>query len=174
MKRKITIILLTLLIVTSQISSVFALSIQYTALYVGSNKAFVNDVEMKIDPDNEDVTVFVEDDRSYVPVRFISENYNGVVSWDNDTQTVTVVMGEKTIKLTIGVAEIIINGEKKALDTAPIIRNERTFLPLRACVEAVGKEVFYDRGLILISDVTDILDKNFDADIVDLLISYFD
>ena len=173
MKRKITIILLTLLIVASQLSSVFALTIPYTALYVGSNKAFVNDIEMEIDPDNEDVAVFVEYDRSYVPVRFISENYNGIVSWDNDTQTVTVVMGEKTIKLTIGVAEIIIDGEKKVIDTAPIIKNERTFLPLRACVEAIGKEVFYDRGLILISDVKDILDKDFDADIVDLLISYF-
>lgn len=74
----------------------------------------------------------------------------------------------------VGVLEIIINGETKQLDVAPIIRNERTFLPLRVCTEAMGKEVFYSKGLILISDVPDILDEKWDTDIVDMLIeNYF-
>ena len=77
------------------------------------------------------------------------------------------------ISLTIGVPEIIINGEKKALDVAPIIREGRTFLPLRACTEAIGKEVFYSKGLILISDIPDILHETWDADIVDMLIEYY-
>ena len=47
----------------------FAAELEYTALYVGSNKAYVNDVEKQIDEDNPAVEVFVENDRSYVPVR---------------------------------------------------------------------------------------------------------
>lgn len=151
----------------------FAAELQYTALYVGSNKAFVNDVEKQIDEQNGDVTVFVENDRSYVPVRFISENYGGSVEWIPETQTINITFSDRVISLTIGNAEIIINGETKELDVAPIIRNERTFLPLRACTEAIGKEVFYSDGLILISDVKDILDPNWDKDIVDLLIEHF-
>ena len=151
----------------------FAAELQYTALYVGSNKAFVNDVEKQIDKQNNDVAVFVENDRSYVPVRFISENYGGDVEWIPETQTVNITFEDRTISLTIGKPEIMINGEVTKLDVAPIVRNDRTFLPLRACTEAIGKEVFYSDGLILISDVKDILDPNWDKDIVDLLIEHF-
>lgn len=151
----------------------FAAELQYTALYVGSSKAFVNDVEKQIDTENANVKVFVENDRSYVPLRFISENYGGDVEWIPETQTVNITFEDRTISLTIGKPEIMINGEVTKLDVAPIVRNDRTFLPLRACTEAIGKEVFYSDGLILISDVKDILDPNWDKDIVDLLIEHF-
>ena len=170
MKKTISIILIVLLLTNL---GVLASDIEYTALYVGSNKAFVNDVEQQIDTENPDVRVFVENDRSYVPVRFISENYDGQVEWVQETQTVNISFADRKISLTIGVPEIIINGEKKALDVAPIIREGRTFLPLRACTEAIGKEVFYSKGLILISDIPDILHETWDADIVDMLIDYY-
>lgn len=152
----------------------FAAEMQYTALYVGSNKAFVNDIQKQIDVDNTDVAVFVENDRSYVPVRFISESYDGQVEWTEKTQTVNIKFADRAISLTIGKPEIIINGETQKLDVAPIVRNDRTFLPLRACTEAIGKEVFYSKGLILISDIPNILDEKWDDDIVDMLIeNYF-
>ena len=151
----------------------FAAELQYTALYVGSNKAFVNDIQKQIDADNPDVAVFVENDRSYVPVRFISESYNGTVDWKEESQTVNIKFTDRTISLTIGNPEITINGETTKLDVAPLIRNNRTFLPLRACAEAIGKEVFYSDGLILISDIKDILDPNWDKDIIDLLVEHF-
>lgn len=152
----------------------FAAEMQYTALYVGSNKAFVNDIQKQIDADNPDVAVFVENDRSYVPVRFISESYDGQVEWTEKTQTVNIKFADRAISLTIGKPEIIINGETQKIDVAPIVRNDRTFLPLRACTEAIGKEVFYSKGLILISDIPNILDEKWDDDIVDMLIeNYF-
>lgn len=151
----------------------FASELQYTALYVGSSKAFVNDVEKQIDTGNANVKVFVENDRSYVPVRFISENYGGGVEWIPETQTVNITFEDRTISLAIGKPEIMINGEVTKLDVAPIVRNDRTFLPLRACTEAIGKEVFYSDGLILISDVKDILDPIWDKDIVNVLIDHF-
>jgi len=153
--------------------TVSAAELEYTALYVGSNKAYVNDVEKQIDEDNPAVEIFVENDRSYVPVRFISESYQGTVEWVQETQTVNITFADRTISLTIGEPEIIINGETKVIDVAPIIRNERTFLPLRACTEAIGKEVFYSKGLILISDIPDILHETWDEDVVDLLLGKF-
>ncbi len=171
MKFKYCIIVAIVLLLTSV--SAFASEIEYTALYVGSNVAYVNDVKKQIDEDNPEVAVFVENDRSFVPVRFISENYNGQVSWVQETQMVNIVFADRTISLTIGKDEIIIDGKAQKLDVAPIIRNERTFLPLRACTEAIGKEVFYSNGLILISDIPNILDETWNADIVDLLIERF-
>lgn len=156
------------------VGNVCADELEYTAMYVGSGKAYVNDVEMRIDPENEEVKVFVENNRSYLPIRFIGENYKGDVEWDEDTRTVNIAFEEREISLTIGIPEIRINGEVKALDVAPIIRNGRTFLPVRACVEAIGKEVFYSNGLIIISDIPDILHEIWDADIVDEFIeTYF-
>ena len=78
-----------------------AAKLLYTALYVGSNKAFVNDVEKQIDEQNNDVAVFVENDRSYVPVRFISESYDGQVEWTEETQAVNIKFADRTISLTI-------------------------------------------------------------------------
>lgn len=170
--KKYCILTAVILLLTS--ISAFASEIEYTALYVGSSKAFVNDIQKQIDADNPDVAVFVENDRSYVPVRFISESYDGQVEWTEKTQTVNIKFADRAISLTIGKPEIIINGETQKLDVAPIVRNDRTFLPLRACTEPIGKEVFYSKGLILISDIPNILDEKWDDDIVDMLIeNYF-
>lgn len=79
--------------------NVYADNLEYTALYVGSNKAYVNDMEQQIDTENANVKVFVENDRSYVPVRFISESYDGQVEWFQETQTVNITFSERTISL---------------------------------------------------------------------------
>lgn len=87
MKKLITVLVM---IFTVLCVDVVAAELEYTALYVSSNKAFVNDVEQQIDTENANVKVFVENDRSYVPVRFISENYDGQVEWVQETQTVNI------------------------------------------------------------------------------------
>lgn len=92
MKKTISIILLILMFANL---SVLAAGLEYTALYVGSNRAFVNDVEQQIDTENPNVKVFVENDRSYVPVRFISENYDGQVEWVQETQTVNISFADR-------------------------------------------------------------------------------
>jgi len=154
-------------------TSVLANALQYTALLVGSNTAFVNDVQLQLDPQNPDVIAFVEDNRTFVPVRFITESYGGTAEWFQETQIVELNVNGINILLTIGEAQIIVNGTAQPLDVAPIVRNDRTFLPLRAIVEAMGKQVFYDRGLILISDIENILHPVWDADVVDWIISRF-
>lgn len=55
---------------------------------------------------------------------------------------------EKTIVLKIGSSEMTVNGEKKPIDaegTEPVIVNGRTLLPVRAVVEEIGGDVFWDR-----------------------------
>ena len=41
----------------------------------------------------------------------------------------------------------------KMMDTAPVIKNDRTMVPLWAIGEALGKNVYYEDGYILISDL---------------------
>lgn len=57
MRKTISILLLVLMVANL---NVYAADLEYTALYVGSNKAFVNDVEEQIDTENTNVKVFLK------------------------------------------------------------------------------------------------------------------
>ena len=139
-------------------------------LFLGSPKAYVMSKEAKIDKDNETVVPFTENDRTLVPVRFISESFGAKVGWDDATQTVTVNANGKEIKMVLGKAEMTVDGKAVALDTPANTYQDRTFIPLRAMAEAINKKVFWDdRGLILISDLT--FDPTSDKDLIDKAIS---
>ncbi|MCX6083567.1 MAG: stalk domain-containing protein, partial [Caldiserica bacterium] len=50
----------------------------------------------------------------------------------------------KTVTLTIGKAEMDVNGMPVAMDAAPVIKNGRTLLPIRALIETLGGKVMWD------------------------------
>jgi len=127
-------------------------------LYVGSSQAMVNNKETQVDPSNSKVKPFIKDSRTLVPVRFVTEALGAEVGWDASTSTVTVTLGSKELKLVIGNKTMQVGKEEIPLDVAPEISEGRTFLPLRSVAEALGKKVFYDRGLIVISDNETIFD----------------
>ena len=52
---------------------------------IGSDYAKVNDEDVKLDS-----PAFVENDRTYTPIRFISENLGATVEWNETEQTVTI------------------------------------------------------------------------------------
>ncbi len=117
-------------------------------LLVGSKKALVNGEKKELD-----VPAFTENDRTLVPVRFISESFGAQVGWEESTQTATVSIDGIEIRVVIGENQITVNGQQKDMDTAAVTRNDRTMLPLRVICESIGKKVFWDdRGLIVVGD----------------------
>ena len=54
-------------------------------LFVNSDKAVVNDVQSVLTN-----PVFIENDRTFVPVRFITENLGAVVEWKQETKSVKI------------------------------------------------------------------------------------
>ena len=57
------------------------------------------------------------------------------------------VKGNKTsIVLVIGNNDVVVNGETKTNDVAPVIVNDRTMLPIRFIAEALGAEVEWDEA----------------------------
>lgn len=83
-------------------------------------------------------------DRTLVPMRKIFEALGATVSWDEATQTVTAVRGDRTIKLSIGSSVMDLNGETILLDTPSILLNDRTLVPVRAIAEGLGCTVSWD------------------------------
>ena len=76
------------------------------------------------------------------------EQANGVVKYYSGVETITVgnTGFEDIVVMSIGSNEIVVNAETKAIDAAPIIENNRTFVPFRALAEAFGSEVAYDEA----------------------------
>ncbi|OEF98833.1 hypothetical protein BHF71_10770 [Vulcanibacillus modesticaldus] len=130
-------------------------------LLVGSNQSIVNGEKLAIDSKDPTVKPIVKNSRTLVPIRFISEKFNAKVDWDKTLKTVSIIQGNNKLELVIDVLEIKKNGVTTELDVAPMIINGRTFLPLRAIVDAMGKELYYDSGLIIISDIVVSYDKSY-------------
>lgn len=90
-----------------------------------------------------DVAPYIKNSRTYVPIRFIAEELGFDVKWDAKTKKVTMTDGESTVELTIGSKTMLVNGKKVKLDAPAEIKDQRTFVPLRAIAEAFGKKVEY-------------------------------
>ena len=104
-----------------------------------------------------DAQPFVDENyRTLVPIRFIAETMKMQVWWDEDTQTVTMYgyngVGEysdespnlnSTIILKIGENKATVDGEEYTFDTRAILKDERTFVPLRFVAETMGAAVDY-------------------------------
>jgi hypothetical protein len=63
-------------------------------LWIDNPIAEVNGEKIAIDPNNSNVKPIIINSRTYVPIRFVSENLGCNVSWDNTTRKVTIIYSE--------------------------------------------------------------------------------
>ncbi|MDU5570374.1 MAG: copper amine oxidase N-terminal domain-containing protein [Peptoniphilus harei] len=112
--------------------------------------AVENTKDIKIEIDGKsivsDVAPFIDNNRTLVPIRVISENLGYSVNWDNQARKVTVKNNDKSIELVIGKKYVKVNGTKSSIDVAPMIKNERTFVPLRFISESFDNDVSWDNN----------------------------
>ena len=95
--------------------------------------------------DGQGTVPVIRNDRTLLPVRAVFEAMGGTVGWDNDTRIVTLNLDGKTLYLQIGTAKAIDgNLAQYPLDTAPVIINNRTMLPIRFIVEFFDGTVEWD------------------------------
>jgi hypothetical protein len=82
--------------------------------------------------------------RTLVPLRVTMETYGCEVFWDNENKSAIVYRDGGTVVCPIGKNSILVNGETVAIDTAAVIVDNRTYLPIRCVLEAVGAAVDWD------------------------------
>lgn len=73
-----------------------------------------------------------------LPLRAVSEAFGATVGWDDPSNTVTIMMGQRIVSMTIGSKTMYINGTPVQMNTAPEITNDRTFVPVRDLANALG------------------------------------
>lgn len=82
--------------------------------------------------------------RTLVPLRGVMEAFGATVSWNDETRTANVVKNGTTVQAPIGQAYVLVNGASVTNDTTAVIKDERTYLPIRAVLEAFGAGVSWD------------------------------
>lgn len=92
-----------------------------------------------------DVYPYIKNNRTYVPIRFIAEELGYDVKWDGASKKVTMTNGNTKVELTIGSKKMKVNGKTLALDAPAEIKDDRTFVPLRAIAESFGEKVDYSK-----------------------------
>lgn len=113
-------------------------------LWIDKAKALINDKEVYIDPNNTKIAPFVvPPGRTVVPIRFISESFGADVTWESDTKTIRIYLESKNIRITLQVGNKIarVNDKIITLDAPPLIKEGRTFVPLRFISESFGAKV---------------------------------
>ncbi len=102
-----------------------------------------------------DAMPFIDNDRFYVPVRFLS-NSLGIkdqnIFWHSETGKVSIKFQEIKADLQVGSRVIIKNGISENIDVAPLIKHPgRVFIPVRFIAEAFGYQVkwYKDKYVIL-------------------------
>lgn len=127
-----------------------------TAASFLSSSAFAQeqapDFSVNVQIDNElvnfpDAKPFIDQNqRTQVPIRFVSEKLGYHVDWVDQGESVKVVLKsqDKEIVLQTGDNKAIVNGQTVTLDTQAALYQDRTYVPVHFVAEALGNKVQWD------------------------------
>lgn len=108
-------------------------------LQINSPVVSVNGIDL-----NTDQPPVIVNGRTLVPVRVTVEAMGGTAEWDAETKTAVLTREDTEVQLTVNSTSALLNGETQSLDTAPVIINGRTMLPLRFIAESFGFDTEWD------------------------------
>lgn len=108
----------------------------------GEDQAMVNGQTMTLP-----LAPYMVEDRTLIPLRFVSEALGYEVRWDGEARKVTILDQEETfVEMTIGVISATVRGTEVEMHVAPEIHpgTDRTVVPLRFVSETLGYHVHWD------------------------------
>ena len=115
---------------------------------------FINDYVMQksvngvVSQVRMDIAPFIYQSRTMLPIRFVAESLGFMVSWDAKTKTVYLSDKENIIQIPVETNNIIVNGNTFVSDVKPMIKNNRTMLPVANVARALGlvdgKDILWD------------------------------
>lgn len=82
-----------------------------------------------------------ENNRTMVPLRATMESAGFVVGYDTKTRTAIVITEHNRIEVPLGTNKVYTNNQLAENDTIAVVKNGRTYLPIRAVLENAGYTV---------------------------------
>ncbi len=116
-------------------------------LVIGSKEMTktVDGVEQKV---MMDIAPYIDSNRTMLPIRFVAEALGFKVEWDDATRTVILTDKDNVVRIPVDTNKIIVNGNEYESDVKPVLRNNRTMLPIGNIARALGlkdgKDIIWD------------------------------
>lgn len=149
----------------------FALCFAFVLIFSGFSEAAGATMRVKTNGNNRKVSVanvkvngfdlyseykpYVDNGRTFVPIRELTELMGANVKWNQKTKSVSISMMDKDVKLKIDSSVVYVNGKKMRIDDASVPKltqytaqnNEcKTMVPLRFLSESLGFSVDWDQN----------------------------
>lgn len=86
----------------------------------------------------------VSKSRTFVPIRFVTEQLGAEVTWNGEDRTVLIENKSNIVRLKIGNKQVEVNSTFKTIDAPPFIDNDITYVPLRFVSTILGGEPTWD------------------------------
>lgn len=112
----------------------------FIMLKLESPNMSVDGTNQEVDPGRGTKPLIISG-RTMVPIRAIVEAMDGTVGWEASTKKITLKARGNTVEMWIGKTEIKVNGKTEKMDISPIIKNERTYVPVRFAAENLNCKV---------------------------------
>lgn len=119
---------------------------------------FVIDGKPYVTPAGEPEPYINADHRTMVPIRFFADALSvssEQIAWDQMLQRVTLVKGDRTVKIRLGKTYIYVNDVGVKMDTEAEMKEGRVFIPARFVAEALGARMDWEQATNTISMTTD-------------------
>ncbi|MDD4613909.1 MAG: stalk domain-containing protein, partial [Caldisericia bacterium] len=91
-----------------------------------------------------DASPFVENGRTMVPIRPIGDALGAEITWYPDDKRISYSLKTQYIQMRVGDTRAYVNGKVVTMDVPPVIRDSRTFVPLRFVAEKLGGKVEWE------------------------------
>ncbi len=125
--------------------------------------------------DNYGYPFIDSNNRTLVPFRVTLEKAGAIVSWDNETNTAKAEKNGKTVLVKIGENFIITNDKVIQIDTSAVIKDGRTYLPIRAVLETFDYYVNWNVNTKTVEAVNKVEEySNYFINIIDKFNKYSD
>ena len=115
------------------------------------NKTMQKTVNGVVGEINNDVAPFIYQARTMLPIRYVAEALGFMVTWDANTRTVYLVDKGNIVQIPVDINNIIVNGKAFVSDVKPMIKNNRTMLPVANVARALGlqdgKDILWDAAM---------------------------
>lgn len=154
MKKIITTVLVTLVLIFSLSTDIYASASTFDVVVNGNNTKVYN-VGLQMEGKNvsSDFAPYIYNDRTFVPIRVVAEHFDSQVDWFQASKSVTISKGNNLIVISVGKTEAIKNGEPIKLnnDSAPMLvaypnGEYKTMVPLRVVSELLGYDVQWNQS----------------------------
>lgn len=109
-------------------------------LTIGSTVMTVDTLPRDVDP-GRSTAPKIRNNRTLVPIRAVVEAMAGSAAWKGAEEKITLIANGNTVVMWVGRDSLIHNGQKRTIDTPPMIKAGRTYVPLRFAAESLGCKV---------------------------------